>query len=209
MTVAKSLSGGLIPIGAFITTSEIWDQTYGRFDNYNLHTSTFGGNNIGAAAALATIQVLYEEGLIDKAGTLGEYFYQQLKELEAKYKVVRQVRGKGLMLGIEFHDFLAKILDAAAVKKMLDHFPQELARGLSNLSAQMIATVGIIGELLNEYKIAAQVTLHRSLTLRIQPPLTITKDHVDYFVDSLDKICRRMEVVAEMCENLDSAAWSR
>jgi putrescine aminotransferase len=113
------------------------------------------------------------------------------------------------MLGVEFHDFLAQILDTVAVKKILNHFPQEIAKGLGKLSAGMIATVMIIGELLNEYQIAAQVTLHRSLTLRIQPPLIITKDQIDYFIDSLDKTCRRMEVIAEMCENLDSAAWSR
>ncbi len=208
MTVAKSLSGGLIPIGAFITTSEIWDKTYGRFDHYNIHTSTFGGNNLAAAAALATIQVLYEEGLIDRARTLGEYFYQQLKGL-TQYKIVREVRGKGLMLGVEFHDFLADILEIAAVKRILKHFPQEVSQGLGKLSAGIIAMVIIIGELLNEYKIAAQVTLHNSLTLRIQPPLIVAQEHIDYFIDSLDKVCRRMEAIAEMCTNLDSAAWSR
>jgi acetylornithine/succinyldiaminopimelate/putrescine aminotransferase len=208
LTLAKSLSGGLIPIGAFVTTSEIWDQTYGRFDHYNVHTSTFGGNNLAAAAGLAAIQVLYEEGLIDRARTLGEYCSQQLKGL-TQYKIVRQVRGKGLMLGVEFHDFLADIFEIAAVRKTLARFPEEFGRGLRKLSAEMLAQAVIIGELLNEYNIATQVTLHQSLTLRIQPPLIVTKDQIDYFIESLDRVCHRMDIMAEMCANLDSSTWSR
>ena len=209
MTVAKTLSGGLIPIGAFVTKSDIWDEAFGNFDTYNTHTSTFGGSNLAAAAGLAAIEVIREEGLVGNAADLGRYFLGELEELKRNHRVVRDVRGMGLMIGIEFEDFLGRMIESPAAREFLSYLGRDVTGKLAGLSASIVATVFIMAELLNTYRLITHFTLHRGLTLRVQPPLTVTKDEVDYFVESLDKLCERLSVVAGMCEELDSAGWSR
>ncbi|MBP2642205.1 MAG: Acetylornithine/succinyldiaminopimelate aminotransferase [Firmicutes bacterium] len=99
MTVAKALGGGVMPIGAFIARPEVW-QKY--VDAPFLHTSTFGGNPLACAAAIAAIQVVREEKLPQKAAETGEYMLSSLQNLAVKYpEVISQVRGKGLMIGLD------------------------------------------------------------------------------------------------------------
>lgn len=209
MTVAKSLSGGLIPIGAFVTTSGIWDRAFGTLDTYNAHSSTFGGGNLAAAAGLAAIEVIRDEGLAANAAALGEYFLEKLRELGRRHRVIREVRGMGLLIGIEFHDFLAGIAESAAAREFLSYLGRQTAERLRGTSASIVATVFIMAELLNKHKLITHFTLHRGLTLRVQPPLIVTRDQIDYFLGSLDELCGRLDVVAGMCEELDSAGWSR
>jgi putrescine aminotransferase len=209
MTLAKTLSGGLIPIGAFVTRSEIWDEAFGTLDTYNSHTSTFGGNNLAAAAGLAAIEAIREEGLAENAAALGGHFLEQLSELRRKHRVIRDVRGIGLMIGIEFTDFLAGIVESPAARELLSYLGRDAAKRLAGMSASIVATVFIMAELLNTYGLITHFTLHRGLTLRVQPPLTVNRDQIDYFLESLDKLCVRLSVVAGMCDELDSASWSR
>jgi len=99
MTLAKALGGGIMPIGAFIATSEVWKSF---FTHPLIHTSTFGGNPLACRAAIASIKVIQEENLPGKARDLGEYFIGRLKELQVAYPdVIADVRGKGLLIGIE------------------------------------------------------------------------------------------------------------
>jgi 3-acetyloctanal aminotransferase len=209
LTLAKSLSGGEIPIGAFVTRSDIWDRVFGSVDTYNLHTSTFGGNNVACAAGLAAIEVLYEENLVERARCVGEHLLARLRGLPARYRVVRDVRGMGLMLGVEFQDFFADMLAIPAMQRMLGHLPGQVVPALCRLSGDATAAVFLISELLNEHRILAQVTLHRSLTLRVQPPLVVGREEVDAFADALETVCRQMQVTAAMGETMDSATWSR
>jgi putrescine aminotransferase len=100
MTLAKALGGGVMPIGAFIARPRLWDRF--RRDPY-LHSSTFGGNPLACRAALATLEVLAEERLAARAEPLGAQFEQRLQEIRARHPgVVAAIRGRGLMLGIEF-----------------------------------------------------------------------------------------------------------
>ena len=209
LVLAKSLSGGEIPIGAFVTRSDIWDAVYGSVDTYNLHTSTFGGSNVACAAGLAAIEVLYEENLVERARCVGDHLLARLKTLPAKYGVVRDVRGMGLMLGVEFRDFFAQMLGIPAMRQVLGHFPGQVVPALRQLSGEATAAVFLLSELLNEHRILAQVTLHRSLTLRVQPPLVVGHEEADAFVDALDMVCRQMQTTATMGATLDSATWSR
>jgi putrescine aminotransferase len=100
MTLAKGLSGGVMPIGAYIATARAWNAAYK--ERPLLHTSTFGGNELACAAALEALAVLEEEGLIERARLRGETFLALLRELAAEFpEVVRTVRGRGLLLGVE------------------------------------------------------------------------------------------------------------
>lgn len=99
ITMAKALGGGVMPIGAFTARPHIWD-TY--LDAPFLHTSTFGGNPLAAAAALAAIEVTLEDNLCHRAATHGSYFIERLNKLAHDFPdVIVQVRGKGLMIGLE------------------------------------------------------------------------------------------------------------
>ena len=100
LTLAKALGGGVMPIGAFTARPALWERM--KRDPY-IHSSTFGGNPLACRAALATLDVLVDERLADRAGPLGEQFLGRLRELQARHPaVVKDVRGRGLMLGIEF-----------------------------------------------------------------------------------------------------------
>jgi putrescine aminotransferase len=100
MTLAKALGGGVVPIGAFIARPRLWDKL--RRDPY-LHSSTFGGNPLACRAALATLDVLVEEHLPAQVEPLGARFRARLEEIHARHAgVVTEVRGRGLMLGVEF-----------------------------------------------------------------------------------------------------------
>jgi len=102
LALGKGFGGGVMPIGAVVGSPKTW-QKY--IENPFLHTTTFGGNPVCCAAAIATINVLLEEDLPKQAGEKGEYLLQRINALAGKYpKVLKLCRGKGLMLGMEFTD---------------------------------------------------------------------------------------------------------
>jgi len=113
MTLAKALGGGVIPIGAFLARPALWEEF--RQHPY-LHSSTFGGNPLACRAALATLAVLVEERLAENAAVRGRYFLTRLREIQERHPdVIRDVRGIGLLIGIEFaHSDYALMVSAEA-----------------------------------------------------------------------------------------------
>jgi putrescine aminotransferase len=100
MTLAKGLSGGVVPVGALIARAGPWNRAFGRAPLS--HTSTFGGSELACAAAIAALDVLEEEGLSERARVRGEQLLQGAREIAAEYPaVVREVRGLGLLVGVE------------------------------------------------------------------------------------------------------------
>lgn len=101
MTLAKCLGGGVMPIGATLFTKEVCDKIYG--ENPLLHTSTFGGNGLACAAGLAALEVIEAEGLVEASRETGRYLLGLLQEVQKKHpETICEVRGRGLMIGIEF-----------------------------------------------------------------------------------------------------------
>jgi ornithine--oxo-acid transaminase len=97
VVLGKALGGGLLPVSLFLTRKEVMDVfTPGD------HGSTFGGNPLAAVVGLKAIDVLLEENLIDKAKTMGEYFINKLKNIDSP--VIKEVRGKGLLIGVEVNE---------------------------------------------------------------------------------------------------------
>ncbi len=174
LCLAKSLGGGIMPMGAFMTTKEIWDKSYGAAERATLHTSTFGGNSWAAAAALATIKVIYDEGLVEEAYSKGEYFINKLKNLQEKYSLIKDIRGKGLLIGIEFNQG-ETILD-------------KLTKGKVSQLSQEYTGALVAGELLNKYRVITAYTINNPNVIRLEPPLIVTYEHLDHVIDSLDKI---------------------
>ncbi|MBS1706549.1 MAG: aspartate aminotransferase family protein [Armatimonadetes bacterium] len=117
MTLAKCLGGGVMPIGATLGTAEVWEKTFGK--NPLIHTSTFGGNPIACAAGIAALDVIEEEGLIERSRELGSYLFERLRSLaQARPALVNQVRGMGLMVGVEFaYDEVGELTIAQLTKR--------------------------------------------------------------------------------------------
>jgi len=100
MTLAKGLSGGVIPVGAYIARTSVWNAGYAKHPV--MHTSTFGGSEVACAAALAAMDALVEEGLVENARVRGEQLLMGAQELVKKYPdVAREARGLGLLVGLE------------------------------------------------------------------------------------------------------------
>jgi putrescine aminotransferase len=101
MTLAKCLGGGVMPIGATVGTERVWEATYAS--NPLSHTSTFGGNPLACSAGLAAIQTIEQEGLIERSRIMGDKLKSGLQQVQAKHsELVGEVRGRGLMIGVEF-----------------------------------------------------------------------------------------------------------
>lgn len=99
MALAKALGGGIMPIGSFTATPEVWD---GLIESPFLHTSTFGGNQMACVAGLATLKVIEEEDLLNRGAVAGKYLKKGLEEIQKDYPlVIKEVRGLGMMIGIE------------------------------------------------------------------------------------------------------------
>ena len=153
MCLAKSFGGGVMPIGAFVSTKEIWEE---MTPNPFIHTTTFGGNPVCCAAAIAAINVILEERLPEQAKEKGEYFMPKLLDLMSKYKnICAEGRGRGLLIGMEFTS---------------NEAGYEIAKGLF------------------EHGVLVAGTLINAKTLRIEPPLTITKAELDKVLDILGKV---------------------
>jgi putrescine aminotransferase len=117
MTLAKSLGGGVMPIGCTMGTKEIWDSIYGA--NPLAHTSTFGASSIACAAGLAAINVIEEEGLVERSSVMGQRMLKGLQEVKATHgEMIAEVRGQGLMVGLEFSmDEVGELVVAQLLKR--------------------------------------------------------------------------------------------
>jgi len=174
MCLAKSLGGGIMPAGAYITTDEIWKKAYGSMDKALLHTSTFGGNTWASAAAIAALEIILEENLPGKAAETGEYLLQGLARLKEKYPLIKDVRGRGLMVGIEFNQ--------------PGNLASKVSFGLAaRLSEEYLGSL-VAGELMNKHRIITAYTLNNPNVIRLEPPLSVSKDQIDIVLQALEDI---------------------
>lgn len=102
MCLSKSFGGGVMPLSAYTATEKVWKRAYGSVEKATLHTSTFGGNSRAAAAGIATLEIIFRDDLSRQAAEKGEYLLERLRQLQKKYPFLHEVRGRGLMIGLEF-----------------------------------------------------------------------------------------------------------
>lgn len=171
MCLSKSLGGGVIPIGAFVTTPALWQKAFGGVEKSRLHTSTFGGNTRAAAAALAALEVIMDEDLPSQAREKGEYFLGRLRELQQEFPLIKEVRGRGLLIGVEFHSGTGLLGKVTA--GMADKLAQEYLASL--VSAQLF----------RQYRIICAYTLNNPNVIRLEPPLVVKHEQIDHVVNSL------------------------
>jgi len=171
--VAKALSGGLVPIGAVLVSRAAFDTVFDGMERAVRHGSTFGGNDLAAAAGLATLRVLEQEGLVARAERLGALLLELTKPLVERYEVVREVRGLGLIWAIEFGP-----PGGRAGRKLWE----TVERRQTGLFSQLITV-----PLFHEHQILCQVAGHRMNTIKALPALVIEEDEIRRFAAALEQ----------------------
>jgi len=180
IAVAKSLSGGFVPCGAIITRRSIYEKVFSRLDRAVVHSSTFGRNNLAMTCGLAALRVLRDENLVENSARMGKLLIKRLDALRNRHALIKEVRGKGLMIAIELRE------PPQLGLKLAWRLLHRIDRGLF---AQLV-----IVPLLSRYRVLTQVAGHNMDVIKILPPLTITEKEVEYFVNAFDKAlagCRR------------------
>ncbi|MBC7586210.1 MAG: aspartate aminotransferase family protein, partial [Tardiphaga sp.] len=160
--LAKALSGGHVPVGALLTRKSIFDKIFNRMDRSLVHGSTFGKNDLAMAAGIATLEVMKHERLVENAAQRGAQIQLALKGMIPGFELLKEVRGKGLMIGVEFGP--PKSLRLKASWNILESANK-------GLFCQLITV-----PLFKEQKILTQVSGHGSHTIKLLPPLTITEE---------------------------------
>ncbi len=180
--VAKSLGGGKSAMAAMIARRDVYMKAYGTPKTAMIHAAaTFGGIGEASITAIETLNVLYDEGLIENAAVTGDYLLERLEALKAKYpKIIKEVRGKGFMIGLELHDFSQTLpMVLRPVVAMLD---DKLKGSLS----------GFLGALLlRDYGVLVAFTEYNRNVIRLLPPLICQREHVDQLIDALDDLMSR------------------
>ncbi|NLX99747.1 MAG: aminotransferase class III-fold pyridoxal phosphate-dependent enzyme [Rhodopirellula sp.] len=187
LALAKSLGGGLVPIGATLMRRDLWHKAYGSLQSFALHTSTFGGGSVACCAGLAALDTLEEEQLPRQARLRGEQLLSGLSKLVRECAVLREVRGRGLMIGLEFEPLPESLVahwKHADQQSLLEYIAPDASRLVESLPA-----LYVMQSLLLDHGIYTQVTRSNPNVLRVQPPLTISQEQVAYFLESIEQAC--------------------
>jgi ornithine--oxo-acid transaminase len=176
VTVAKTLSGGFVPVGATMAKGWIFDKVYSSMDRVLVHDCTFGSNAAAMAAGLATLAVIDDEQLVANAERTGEAMMKALTELAGQYEMLADVRGRGLMIAMEFGK--PSSLKLRTSWNML----QKARRGLF---AQMVVVA-----LFQRHRILTQVSGDHMEVIKLLPVLGIGDDEVSMFSGALADVMR-------------------
>jgi ornithine--oxo-acid transaminase len=172
--ISKSLSGGHVPVGAVLTRRHIFEKIFNRMDRAVVHGSTFAKNDLAMACGIATLDVLESERLIENAAQRGEQLLRAFADMKERYELVSDVRGKGLMIGIEFG--APRSLKLKASWNLLE-------TANKGLFCQLITI-----PLFKEHQILSQVAGHASHTVKLLPPLVLTSEDCDYIIKAFDAV---------------------
>ncbi|RII20682.1 Putrescine aminotransferase [Streptomyces sp. YIM 130001] len=172
--VAKALSGGYVPVGATLGKDWIFKKVYSSMDRVLVHSASFGSNAQAMAAGLAVLAVLADEQLVANARATGDLLRTRLGALVDRYELLHEVRGRGLMIGIEFGR-------PRSLKLRSRWTVLQAAR--KGLFAQMVVV-----PLLQKHRILTQVSGDHLEVIKLIPPLTIGEREVDRFVEAFTAV---------------------
>jgi acetylornithine/succinyldiaminopimelate/putrescine aminotransferase len=184
--LSKALTNGLVPASVTLGTKKVFEGVYNRLDRCVVHSSTYSENNLAMAAGLCVLDQIDRLGLVTKAAAMGELAKQKLRAQLKDFELVKEVRGRGMMLAVEFGEPKGLKL------KMGWTLVQKANKGLFG---QMITA-----PLLSKHRILTQVAGHNLNVLKLSPPLILTEAELDRFVRALS------EVVKE-CHRFPGGLW--
>ena len=178
IVLAKALSGGLIPIGAVLMSNAIYKSVFHSLGRAFIHTSTFSENSLAMRAGLATLEVLEREKLAERADRVGQAMRERLRSELSSFEMVKEVRGEGLLTGIEFQS------------------PRSIAMKLS-FEASKAMHPALFGQILvmrlfKEKNILTQICGNNFMVLKVAPPLIVTEEQVEYCVRSIREVIETM-----------------
>jgi ornithine--oxo-acid transaminase len=185
--ISKSLSGGHVPVGAVLTRRHIFEKIFNRMDRAVVHGSTFAKNDLAMACGIVTLDVLKSERLIENAAQRGEQLLRAFADIKERYELVSDVRGKGLMIGVEFG--APRSLKLKASWNLLE-------TANKGLFCQLITI-----PLFKEHQILSQVAGHASHTVKLLPPLVLTSEDCEYII-------KAFEAVIAASHRVPGAVWS-
>ncbi len=176
LLLAKALSGGLVPVGALLLRPETYARVFPKMERCVVNSATFAENDLAMAAGLATLHVIDEERIIERAARAGERLRAGLERLGTESELVKEVRGQGLMLAVEFGEPRSRRLRLGwkAVHAVRD-----------GLFAQMIVMA-----LFERHRILAQTAGSAMEVVKLIPPLVVTDEQVDRIVGGLGAVLR-------------------
>jgi ornithine--oxo-acid transaminase len=168
--VAKSLSGGYVPVGALLMSREVHDRVYDSMENAFSHGSTFAPNELAMAAGLATLAELDEQALVERAARLGGTLLELTAPLAERHDVVREVRGLGLLWAIEFAEPASR---------------RRAYRLVERIQAGLFAQLVVVS-LFRDHHVLIQVAGHAIPVIKALPPLVVSAEDLAAFAESLD-----------------------
>jgi ornithine--oxo-acid transaminase len=187
VTIAKSLGGGYVPVSAVVMRREINNKVFGRLKRAQVHSTTFGQNDMGMAAGLATLQVMDGENIIERSATMGAKLLAGLTALKDKHAMIADVRGKGLIIGIEFRP------------------PRNLALKTAwtaiETAEKGLFTQLVVMSLMRDHRIMTQVGGPGVNIIKLLPPLIIGDAEVDMILKAFD-------ATMDETKNLKGRVWS-
>jgi putrescine aminotransferase len=183
-----------------LTRRDLWMKAYGTVQGFALHSSTFGGGSLACAAGLAALRALQEEGLIENARARGRQLWEGLAGLSRRCPLVKEVRGRGLILGLEFN---------SVPRTVVKHFKGVDDSGLAAFQVadldgliHSIPGLYVMQALLQEHGIYSQVARSNPRVLRIQPPLTVTAEQAARFLDALEETCSELAFLFDVADRV-------
>ena len=178
VVLAKALSGGLVPVGATLMSEQVYRSVYDSLKRSIVHTSTFSENSVSMRAGLASLEVLERERLGGRAAKTGDYLRTRLREALGRYEMVKDVRGAGLLNGIEF----------APPKKLSLRIPFE---AFLKIHPGMFGQV-IVMRLFRDHGILTQICGNNFMVLKAAPPLVVDRIQIDKFVAAVRDVVELM-----------------
>ena len=174
VTLSKALSGGFVPIGAMLASRAVFDKTFDSMERSVVHGSTFGNGELAAAAALASLTVIEQEGLVARAAELGDLLMSLTRPLIDRFEIVRDIRGLGLMWGIELGPPAGR-----AARRLWE----SIERRQPGLFAQMVTV-----PLFHDHRILTQVAGHHMNVIKALPPLITPESEIRRFASALEDV---------------------
>ena len=171
--IGKALSGGYMPVAAMVTRREIYQRAVGTLERSYVHQSTYGRNRLAMAAGLAALRIIERDGLVDRAVQVGSVLSDGLAELGQRYEMLKEVRGLGLMIGIELG---APSSRAGKLNWRLIH----MASG--GLFPQLVVI-----PLHRDHRVITMAA-GKNDVIKLLPPLTLSDSEAGSFLDALDAV---------------------
>ena len=172
--LSKGLSAAMVPVSAVVTRKEIMEGVFSRLDRSEIHATTFGGNNLAMVSGLAALAVLDAENLLARCREMGEYLLQSLQPLTQKYELVKAVRGKGLLIGVEFGEPNSFML-------------RQAWSVMHKINPGLFAQAFTI-PLLEKHAVLTQVAGANQDVLKVAPSFVVTREDMDWFVRALNEV---------------------